>query len=280
MILSNKYSNDRKDNFLNKMMEVWIVNKKKITILACTLFMVMSLGACGKAKEDEFTVTQQESESVDSEINNDENTESEDSQINNDENTESKDSGIKKEEDTDTENSSIKQPQSSMQKVEGTEEKLTSDKLLDLFVNGSIDAVDSKDMTSKYSIADFHIGSGEKNSYSIGETYGGVYFDARDNKVYAFARGDGDANILSYTYYNGEIWILYSNSVNEGAESYHMEKYEGADKLVAKMNFSEKFADANNPKAGKKYVLNGKEISSDEYAAFASKIFAAEESTD
>jgi len=73
---------------------------------------------------------------------------------------------------------------------------------------------------------------------------------------------------------------LYSNSVNEGAESYHMEKYEGADKLVAKMNFSEKFADANNPKAGKKYVLNGKEISSDEYAAFASKIFAAEESTD
>ena len=53
MILSNKYSNDRKDNFLNKMMEVWIVNKKKITILACTLFMVMSLGACGKAKEDE-----------------------------------------------------------------------------------------------------------------------------------------------------------------------------------------------------------------------------------
>ena len=92
-----------------------------------------------------------------------------------------------------------------MQKVEGTEEKLTSDQLLDLFVNGSIDAVDSKDMTSKYSIADFHIGSGEKNSYSIGEkmdldndgeneliirgTYGGVYFDARDNKVYAFAMG-------------------------------------------------------------------------------------------
>lgn len=58
------------------------MNKKKITILACTLFMVMSLGACGKAKEDEFTVTQQESESVDSEINNDENTESEDSQCN------------------------------------------------------------------------------------------------------------------------------------------------------------------------------------------------------
>ena len=35
--------------------------KKKITILVCTLFMVFSLGACGKTKEDEAVVTQQES---------------------------------------------------------------------------------------------------------------------------------------------------------------------------------------------------------------------------
>lgn len=55
------------------------MNKKKITILVCTLFMVFSLGACGKEKEDEFAATQQESsmqvsESVDSEINDDKNT--------------------------------------------------------------------------------------------------------------------------------------------------------------------------------------------------------------
>ena len=35
--------------------------KKKITILVCTLFMVFSLGACGKTKEDATVVTQQES---------------------------------------------------------------------------------------------------------------------------------------------------------------------------------------------------------------------------
>ena len=35
--------------------------KKKITILVCTLFMVFSLGACGKTKEDAAVVTQQES---------------------------------------------------------------------------------------------------------------------------------------------------------------------------------------------------------------------------
>ena len=35
--------------------------KKKITIVVCTLFMVFSLGACGKTKENEAVITQQES---------------------------------------------------------------------------------------------------------------------------------------------------------------------------------------------------------------------------
>ena len=219
------------------------MNKKEITILICALFMMLSLGAC-EVKEGESTVTQQES---------------------------------------------------SMQVGESVDEKMTSEELLDLFINGSIDAVDSKDMTSKFNIADFNIDSEGWDSYSIGEkidldndgeneliicgTYGGIYFDARDNKVYTFAMGAGNANVLSYTYYNGEIWIMYSNSMNAGYECYHMEKYEGADNLVAEMSFSAELVDVNNPEAGIKYLLNGKEISYDEYTAFGSKIFAAEEST-
>lgn len=263
------------------------MNKKEITILVGALFMLLSLGACGKVKEDEFTVTKQESsmqvgETVDLEINDDEDTVNMDSEI-------------KKDEDINTENSSINQQESSPQVVESVDEEMTSEELLDLFINGSIDAVDSKDMTSKFNIADFNIGSEGWDSYSIGEkidldndgeneliicgTYGGIYLDARDNKVYTFAMGDGNANVLSYTYYNGEIWIMYSNSMNEGYECYHMEKYEGADNLVAEMSFSAELVDANNPEAGMKYLLNGKEISYDEYTAIGSKIFAAEEST-
>ena len=34
---------------------------KKITILVCTLFIVLSFGACGKTKEDGTVLTQQES---------------------------------------------------------------------------------------------------------------------------------------------------------------------------------------------------------------------------
>ncbi len=118
---------------------------------------------------------------------------------------------------------------------EGIDREMTSEELLDLFISGSIDAV-STDMVSKLNIADFNIGSDKPDSYSIGEkvdldndgekeliirgAYGGIYLDARDNKVYAFAVGIDDNNILSYTYYNGEIWILYSNVINEEEEYY------------------------------------------------------------
>ena len=45
------------------------------------------------------------------------------------------------------------------------------------------------------------------------------------------------------------------------------------------MSFGEESVDANNPESGMKYLLNGKEISYDEYYAFCSKIFAAEVTT-
>lgn len=173
--------------------------------------------------------------------------------------------------------------------------EMTSEDLLDLFINGSIDAIDSTDLTSTFHITDFNMDSEEWDSYSIGERvdldndgedeqiicgpYGGIYLDARDGKVYEFAMGDGNANVLSYTYYNGEIWIMYSNGMNAGYEAYYMEKYEGAGNRVAEMSFGEELIDGNNAESGMKYLLNGNEISYDEYTAFCSKIFAAEVST-
>lgn len=194
-----------------------------------------------------------------------------------------------------TESSSTNQQESSTQQVENANTEMTSEELLDLFMEGSIDAIDSTDMTSTFHITDFNMDSEEWDSYFIGERedldndgeneliicgpYGGIYLDARDNKVYEFAAGDGNANVLSYTYYNGEIWILYSNSMNAGYEAYHMIKFEGADNIFAEMHFGAELVDENNPDSGMKYSLNGEEISYDEYTAFCSKIFAAEMST-
>jgi len=137
--------------------------------------------------------------------------------------------------------------------------------------------------------------SEEWDSYSIGEKvdldndgeneqiicgpYGGMYLDARDDKVYEFAAGEGTALSLSYVDYDGAIWIMYSNSMNAGYKCYHMERFEGADNLAEEMNFSEELADENNFEAGMKYILNGTEISYDEYTELSSKIMAAQVNT-
>lgn len=172
---------------------------------------------------------------------------------------------------------------------------VTADELLDSFINGSINAVGSTDLTSTFYITDLNMDSEEWDTYSIGEKvdldndgeneliingpYGGIYLDARDSKVYEFAAGEGNALILSYTYYNGAIWIMYSNRMNAGYEVYHMERFEGADNLLGEMNFGEKLVDPDNPESGMKYTLNGNEISYDEYTELCSKIFAAEVNT-
>ncbi len=185
------------------------------------------------------------------------------------------------------------QQESNMQDA-ATGSEAAVDELLDSFINGLADAVDSEDSASTFSVNDLNLDSQEWDAYSIGEKvdldndgeneliingpYGGIYLDARDDKVYEFAAGEGTALVLSYTYYKGAAWIMYSNRSSAGFEFYHMEKFEGADNLTAEMNFGEEF-DPNNAEAGIKYTLDGAEISYDEYTELCSKIFAAEVNT-
>ena len=186
------------------------------------------------------------------------------------------------------------QQESNIQDAADTGSQAAADELLDAFINGLADAVDFEDSASTFSMSDLNMNSEEGDAYSIGEKvdldndgeneliingpYGGIYLDARDDKVYEFAAGEGTVLILSYTYYNGAVWIMYSNRSSAGFEFYHMEKFEGADNITAEMNFGEEF-DPNNAEAGIKYTLNGAEISYDEYTELCSKIFAAEVNT-
>ena len=278
---------------------------KKRPLLACAFLMALNIAACWQVKEDEFVniedfaVSQQESdiqvgESTDSKDKEVETVNSEESSENQQENkvqtVENIDAEIKGDETVNSEEFSENQQESSVQTVENEVPERTAEELLDLFINGSISAVDSTDLSSAFYITDLNMDSGEWESFSLGEKvdldndgenelvingpYGGMYLDARNNKVYEFAVGDGTALVLSYTYYNGAVWILYSNRSSAEFEFYHMEKFEGADNVTAEMNFGEEF-DTNNAK----YTLNGAEISYDEYTALCSKIFAAEVNT-
>ena len=173
--------------------------------------------------------------------------------------------------------------------------EMKADELLDLFISGSIKAVDPANPTSAFYITDLNMDPEEWDSYSIGEKidldndgenelilngpYGGMYLDARNNQVCMFAAGEGNALTLSYTYYDGTVWIMYSNTVSTGYEYYHIERFEGADNLVAEMDFSEEPVESDNPESGTKYTLNGTEISYEEYCELSNIIFTAQVTT-
>ena len=250
-----------------------------VAVVECVFLTALNIVACGQVKEDEIVNIEQVTT---------------DQQENSAPTVEHTNSETKENETINEEKSDINQQKSDMQEVEDTSIEATADELLDLFINGSRGAVDSTDLASSFYITDLNMDLEKEDSYSIGEKidldndgeneliisgpYGGIYLDARDNKVYEFAVADGTALILSYTYYNGAVWIMYSNRSSAGFEAYHMEKFEGADNLVAEMNFGEEF-DINNAEAGMKYTLNGSEISYDEYTELCSKIFAAQVNT-
>lgn len=285
----------------------------KMAVWICVFLTVLSITACGGIKKyetvsrEDLAPNQQESgmqagESTDSETEGSEIVNAQESSVNQQEGNvqtvENTDGEIKEDATANAtvnaKESSENQQENSVQAVGNAEPEKTAEELLDLFINGSISAADFADSTSTFYITDLNMDSGEWDSYSVGEKvdldndgeneliicgpYGGMYLDACDNKVYKFAGGEGTALVLSYTYYNGDVWIMYSNTSSAGFEFYHMERFEGADNLTAEMNFGEEF-DINNVEAGLKYTLNETEISSEEYAALCSKIFAAEVST-
>ena len=287
------------ENFSSDLLEGMYMNRcKKIAISVCVFMTALNVVACGQATGDEVVNTDEPS------------TRQQESSV---QTVEGTDLEIKEDETANADESSGNQQESSMQTVEsknleteedktiGAEEsnaqtgenigtEMTTEELLDLFINGSISAISSEDSTSALYITDL-----DMDSYSIGERvdldndgeneliicgpYGGIYLDARDNKVYEFAVGEGDALELSYVVYNGSTWIMHSNRMNTGYEAYHMEKFEGADNLVAEMSFYEELVDEDNVEGEEKYTLNGTEISYDEYFELCSKIFATEETT-
>ena len=274
---------------------------KKIVILVCVFLTALNVVACGQAKGDEVvntdesSVNQQESsvqtaEATDLEIKEDETVNADESSVNQQESSMQTVESINLETEEDK---IIDVEKSNVETSENIDTEMTTEELLDLFINGSISAISSED--SAFYITDLDMDSGEWDSYSIGERvdldndgeneliicgpYGGIYLDARDNKVYEFAVGEGDALVLSYVVYNGSTWIMYSNRMHTGYEAYHMEKFEGADNLVAEMNFYEELVDEDNVEGKEKYTLNGTEISYDEYFELCSKIFATEVTT-
>ena len=81
---------------------------------------------------------------------------------------------------------------------------MTSEELLDAFIDGSVDAVDTADPSSAWNISDLNKDSQGEELYSIGERvdldndgenelvicgpYGGIYLDCRDYGIIYYYR--------------------------------------------------------------------------------------------
>lgn len=274
---------------------------KKIAILVCAFLAALNAIACGQVGDEVVNTDEspaglqersaQTDESTDLEIK-EETANTDEFSVNQQESSAQTDESTNLEIEEDK---TIGVGESNTQMGENIDTEMAAEELLDLFVNGSISAIRSEDSTSAFYITELDMDSGEWDSYSISErvdldndgeneliicgSYGGIYLDARDNKVYEFAVGEGDALVLSYVVYNGSTWIMHSNRMNTGYEAYYMEKFEGADNLAAEMNFYEELVDEDNVEGKEKYTLNGTEISYDEYFELCSKIFATEVTT-
>lgn len=190
---------------------------KKIPVLGCVLLTAFNIVACGQVKgeevvnTDESSTRQQESsvqtiESTDSEIKEEETANADESSVNRQESSVQTVESINLETEEDK---TIDVEESNAQTGENTDTEMTTEELLDLFINGQVSAISSEDPASAFYITDLDMDSEEWDSYSIGERvdldndgeneliicgpYGGIYFDARDNKVYEFAVGEGTA---------------------------------------------------------------------------------------
>ena len=193
----------------------------KLFAFGVTVVAILTLTACSADNEtEELSFAEEETSTQSLSLVEDETQETETekpsfageethTQENSAQTVEHKNSETKENETIDERESVMDQQESNMQEAEDAGLEATADELLDSFINGSINAVDSTDLTSTFYITDLNMDSEEWDSYSIGEKvdldndgenelvisgpYGGIYLDARDNKVYEFAKGDGNA---------------------------------------------------------------------------------------
>lgn len=68
--------------------------------------------------------------------------------------------------------------------------------------------------------------------------------DARDQKVYVFARGEGTSGMLSYTNYDNAVWVVHSDTSHMGRQMFWMTRYDGGEKIVEELLLAAEYWDS------------------------------------
>ncbi len=175
--------------------------------------------------------------------------------------------------------------------------EINADSLLDGFLQGEIPAYrhDEYSGESPFMISDLPIDVDDAYSYHIGERIdldndgekelvlecmdgsGGMYLDADtvSGKVNVFAEGEGTADRLSYTQYDGAIWIVHSDTSHQGRQIYNLDKYDGGDKIVDSFQLSAEYWDSPDDTYDENsdFKYRNKKISMKEFEKLRREIF-------
>ena len=162
-------------------------------------------------------------------------------------------------------------------------EDLTSDELLDLFVDGKIEAYRTEDGTSFYMtdlpsdpddpfeyywVGDkVDLDNDGENELIINGPYGGIYLDARDGQVYVLNEEGGATFQISYTEFDEKTWIVHSDTTHAGRIRHDFTLYDGSGNVVDSFNLYKEFWSTPEVEDGPDtvYIYRDEEITKDEY---------------
>ncbi|MCM1252220.1 MAG: hypothetical protein NC321_05320 [Clostridium sp.] len=83
-----------------------------------------------------------------------------------------------------------------------------------------------------------------ENEQIVDGPYGGMYFDARDGKVYVLATGEGTTGVLSYAEYEDAVWIVHSDTSHAGRQMFWLMKYDGEGNIVDEFELTAEYWDS------------------------------------
>lgn len=170
------------------------------------------------------------------------------------------------------------------------EAAMDSEELLDAFLAGGIPAYYDNGADTIW-MSDLPYNEEDWYSYTVGERIdldndgeneqivdgpnGGMYFDARDGKVYVLEEGWGTAGVLSYTYYDNAVWIVHSDILHGGREMYWLTKYVGGENIADEFLLSAEYWYSPDGRyhEDSDFTYRDKEISMTEYEELRKEIF-------
>lgn len=169
--------------------------------------------------------------------------------------------------------------------------KSEPEELLDAFLAGEIPAYydnesdrvimfdelphDEEDYLSYYYVGErIDLDNDGEVEQIVNGPYGGMYFDARDGKVYVLAAGGGTALVLSHTDYDNAIWIVYMDTMHGGRQLYWLERHDGGGNIVDEFTLEAEYWDSDDFKyhEDSDFTYRDEKISMAEYEALRKEI--------